>query len=172
MHRSNILGRSLVPIAQAAQLTRLSLHHVLYEEICSLPPGLFPYLERLALYRDFNPSDTKSSPARAFEDAPSLRRLVIGEWDAGSKKNYPLNHLLFPLHQLTHFLDSGTEAYGSLFFPDFFKKCSHLEYLAVQLEGFQVGDATFIPGTTAGPLYLSTVRFLNISFWGGAMENR
>lgn len=173
---SGILRRSIVTVAQTSRLTGLTLHLLYYDDILKLPPGLFPSLERLTLNMEFvNDVLQGAAPVRAFEDAPSLRRVALGTWELASQSDHHLRHLQLPLHQLTHYVDSGAGGFTIAlpFLPHFFEKCTSVEYLATKLDRFQVGPPERLL-RLRGPaspftrqISSSTLKVLTLSFWGG-----
>lgn len=160
-------------------VTDLTLTGIPFASLQGLPPGLFRALQRLIL-ECLGPTRTPGiakpltslSTIRAFEDAPSLCRVAIGNWTMGTREadsgSYSLHRLVLPLAQLTHFLEASCRPGGTRFFPEFFSQCSQLTYLAIRLDKYQVGtwwEDSWVHGATQTKLQSDTLKTLNISFW-------
>ncbi|KAJ2936985.1 hypothetical protein H1R20_g102, partial [Candolleomyces eurysporus] len=164
----NVLDPLLVPFT--GSLTSLVLIRIPISQIHSLPPGLFPSLERLVLYIDRE--DYKRSawllerPIVAFENAPALRRVTTNSL---SFRELGVATLRLPWHQLTHLIEADYSEDSDRFLIEFLPQCVALQWLHIVLLDDNL-DQRF--GESWGNEPVRTVQklqSLTLNFWGSLM---
>jgi hypothetical protein len=163
--RVSILDAVLVPFT--ASLVCLTLLRLPISEFRGLPSGLFPSLERLVLYIDWQ-DDKRSTrlleqPIVAFESAPVLRRVATNSLFP-SKTGMIM--LCLPWNQLTHLIQFDYGKAAHRFLIEVFPQCVALQWLHIFLLDESIGQPFGEPRENQPIRTMQNLKSMTLNFFG------